>query len=96
MIYETDGRYFEWDEIKAMINEVKHGVRFEKAAKVFFDEYKIIRRDKKHSKTEERYNVIGMAEDVLFVVYTERRENTRIISARLANDIERRLYYGDS
>ena len=61
-----------------------------------YNQYKIIRRDKKHSKAEERYNVIGMAEDVLFVVYTERRENTRIISARLANDIERRLYYGDS
>ena len=89
-------RNFEWDNIKAMINEVKHGVRFEKAALVFSDEYKIIQRDEKHSRFEERFSVIGMVEDVLFVVYTERKENLRIISARRANENERSLYYGDS
>ena len=34
--------------------------------------------------------------DVLFVVYTERADTTRIISARLAEPFERRIYYGDS
>ena len=34
-----------------------------------------------------------IADDVLFVVYTERRNRIRIISARLANDMERRKYY---
>ncbi len=91
-----NGRQFEWDEIKAMMNVAKHGVYFEDAARVFDDEYKIIRPDKKHSQTEERFQVIGMVDDVLFVIYTERREFTRIISARHATEKERREYYGDN
>ncbi len=39
------------------------------------------------------YNTIGMVEDVLFVVYTERKDRLRIISARLANKKERSMYY---
>ena len=40
--------------------------------------------DVEHSINEDRYNTIGMVHDVLFVVYTERKENIRLISARLA------------
>lgn len=43
---------------------------------------------------EDRFITIGMANEILFVVYTERQENIRLISARLANAQERRLYYG--
>lgn len=82
--------------MKAMLNEMKHGVAFEDAARVFGDEYKITRRDKEHSQTEERWQTIGMVDDVLFVVHTERSERTRLISAREANDKERNDYYGDS
>jgi hypothetical protein len=46
-----------------------------------------------HSIVEDRYNTIGMVQDVLFVVYTERKENTRLISARLATKTERSIYY---
>mgnify|MGYP001076225180 CR=1 FL=1 len=35
---------------------------------------------------------IGMVNDVLFVVYTERKQNIRLISARLANKTERSIY----
>ena len=42
---------------------------------------------------EDRYNTIGMVNDVLFVVYTERKDNIRIISARLATKTERSIYY---
>lgn len=38
---------------------------------------------------DDRYNTIGMVEDVLFVVYTGRKEKVRLISARLATDKER-------
>lgn len=38
-------------------------------------------------------NTIGMVNDILFVVYTERKENIRIISARLATKTERSIYY---
>ena len=58
------GRWFEWDEIKSMINESKHGVTFQDAALVFEDEYKITRKDIKHSQNEERFQTIGMVEDV--------------------------------
>ncbi len=42
---------------------------------------------------EDRYIAIGMGGDVLFVVFTGRGENIRLISARLATEKERRLYY---
>jgi len=35
-----------------------------------------------------------MVNKVLFVVYTERGEKTRIISARVADKAEKRSYYG--
>ncbi len=49
--------------------------------------------DFEHSTDEDRYIAIGMVGDVLFVVFTERSERIRIISARLATEAERRLYY---
>ena len=49
--------------------------------------------DMEHSINEDRYNTIGMVNDILFVVYTERKENIRLISARLATKTERSIYY---
>ncbi len=49
--------------------------------------------DLEHSVEEDRYNTIGMVYDVLFVVYTERKDNIRLISARLATKTERSIYY---
>ncbi len=84
---------FEWDEDKAALNLKKHGVRFETAARVFEDEDRIEFYDSAHSTEEDRYNTIGMVDSVLFVVYTERKNRVRLISARPANSKERRLYY---
>jgi len=39
-----------------------------------------------------RYQTMGYYKDVLFVVYTERDDSTRIISARIAEPFERRIY----
>lgn len=87
---------FEWDEEKAKLNLQKHGIPFELAVKVFFDENRIEIYDEAHSNTEEeRYITIGLAGKVLFVVYTTRHLKIRMISARLANPMERRAYYGD-
>lgn len=85
---------FEWDEEKADINFKKHGILFETAAKVFLDENRIEVYDETHSIGEERYITIGLAGDVLFVVYTERTPKIRLISARLATARERKIYYG--
>ena len=38
---------------------------------------------------------IGSIGEILFVVYTERDSRIRMISARLATNKERRIYYGD-
>ncbi len=86
---------FEWDDEKAEKNLKKHGVSFETAAKIFYDENRIEIFDEEHSIDEERYITIGMAGEVLFVVYCERRSNIRLISARLATERERRAYYGE-
>lgn len=86
---------FEWDEEKNRINKIKHdGISFEYAVRVFLDEKRIEWYDVNHSTlAEDRWNAIGMVHDVLFVVYTERGERTRIISARRATKEEEREYY---
>lgn len=78
---------FEWDEDKNRMNIRKHKVSFEKAIRVFFDENAVLVADP--CVTEERWDVIGLVDKVLFVVYTERAENViRIISARPATKEE--------
>ena len=90
------GRNFEWDDEKAELNKKKHGITFETAALVFEDEDRVEEFDEFHSDYEDRWQVIGKVENVLFVVYTERQESTRLISAREANAKERRKYYGNN
>ena len=38
---------------------------------------------------------MGFVDDVLFVVYAEREDAIRIISARIAEPFERRIYHGN-
>ena len=87
------GARFEWDAEKNRINDKNHGIDFETASLVFYDENRIEFYDEAHSEREDRYNVIGMVRNILFVVYTERKGSIRIISAREADPKERRLYY---
>ena len=75
------------------INMEKHGIDFDTAVLVFNDLQRIEIYDIEHSIEEDRYNTIGMVNDVLFVVYTERKDNIRLISARLATKLERSIYY---
>ena len=84
---------YEWDEEKAAINLRKHKVSFEDAVYVFQDENRIEFFDAEHSNDEDRYVAIGMVGNVLFVVFTERKDVVRIISARKANSLERSYYY---
>ena len=95
MNISIDGRQFEWDDAKNKINKIKHGINFKTAAKVFNDPYRIEEYDDLHSIDEERWKVIGMVDDVLFVIYTNRDEKIRLISAREATEQERRRYYGN-
>ena len=87
------GRLFEWDSEKALSNVKKHGVSFENAALVFGDNSRIEIFDTEHSIEEERWLTIGMVNAVLCVIYTERNDVTRLISARKATSREKRMYY---
>jgi len=87
---------FEWDENKNKINKKKHdGVSFEIAARVFLDEKRIEKYDALNSKIDEdRYQAIGMVDEVLFVAFTERgADRIRIISARPAEQEEINEYF---
>lgn len=49
--------------------------------------------DFEHSVDEDRYIAIGKVDDVLFTMFTERKDTIRLISARLTTNAERSLYY---
>jgi uncharacterized DUF497 family protein len=88
------GEVFEWDSEKAAINLRKHGVSFPQARVVFQDAFATLDLDSGSDRGEERYIIVGMAEQrLLTVVYTERQDRIRLISARGATSRERHEYY---
>lgn len=87
---------FEWDDAKAAANLAKHGVSFEMARDAFGDPFLIEWIDESANYGELRFCALGMVEGrLLFVAYTLRAGRVRIISARLAERGERRLYHND-
>jgi uncharacterized DUF497 family protein len=88
---------FERDDTKAARNRAKHGVGFEAARAVFEDFHVVEQTDDRRDYGEPRYVAIGMVDGRLIsVVYTMRSEHIRIISVRLAERRERRLYHEGS
>ena len=89
---------FEWDPAKARSNLRKHGVSFEEARSVFYDEYATQFEDEENSEGEERFLMLGLSNElrVLIVCHCEREsgEVIRIISARKATKKEREYYRG--
>lgn len=77
---------FEWDPPKAASNLDKHGVSFEEAQSVFYDEFAVQFFDEEHSMSEERFLLLGMSNGarLLLVCHCEREPGNviRIISAR--------------
>jgi uncharacterized DUF497 family protein len=88
------GLTFEWDSDKAAQNLKKHGVSFEEASTVFADPLSLTIPDPLHSEVEDRFVMNGLSHRgrQLVVVYTERGERIRIISARAATPRERKIY----
>ena len=85
---------FEWDDIKAAENVRHHGVSFAQAAQAFRDPFAVEWIDLRKGYGEERIILLGMSgNQVLTVVYTERAERIRIISARRATKYEQDHYY---
>lgn len=95
---EVDGRQFDWDRSKNIININKHGISFKEAASVFQDENSIELDDLEHSYDEDRFVVIGKSRRLRLVVvchcYRENDTIIRLISAREANNDEAELYEG--
>ena len=91
--YELGEYKFVWDSEKAKINKQKHKVSFETAARVFLDENQIDNYDIAYSNDEERIKIIGRVGKILSVIYTERGDRNRIISARHATKDEEDEYY---
>ena len=85
---------FEWDEAKAKSNLRKHRVSFEEASTVFRDPLSLTIDDPDHSNDEDRFITLGESNmnRMLVVVFTERDDRIRIISARPASRRERRQY----
>lgn len=87
---------FEWDDRKNAQNIRKHGVSFEEARTVFFDENAVVITDPDHSEHEERFVLLGLSGllRVLVVCHCYRRRGNviRLISARRANQKERQGY----
>ena len=86
----------EWDEDKNEKNKREHNLGFEVAQYVFTDPERLERFDRSEGNIsgEERWQTLGKVGPVFFVVYTERGENKRIITARAADKTERRSYNG--
>ena len=93
IFYELGDYKFVWDSEKAEINKRKHGVSFNVAVHVFLDKNKLDDFDELHSDFEERNKIIGRAGNILTVIYTERGDRNRIISARRATKKEEESYY---
>ena len=88
------GFLFEHDPEKAAKNSLKHGISFGEAQTVFTDPLVLESTDSEHSVEEERLLLIGQSfrRRLLYVVFTQRGDAVRIISARKATKHERRLY----
>ncbi len=89
---------FDWDDRKSLRNKKKHGISFEEATSVFYDEFAILIDDPEHSLDEERFILLGLSSTLRILVvchcYREADDVIRIISARKATRVERGDYRG--
>ena len=90
------GIHFEWDRKKAALNRRKHGVSFEEAQTVFYDEHALEFFDPDHSDREDRFIMLGLKFQLRLLVVChcvrEAQSAIRIISARRATRHEAETY----
>ena len=87
---------FSWDESKSITNLKKHKISFEEAKTVFYDDNARLIHDPEHSKTEDRYILLGLSSQLRLLVvvhiYNKQDEQIRIISARKTTKTESKHY----
>jgi uncharacterized DUF497 family protein len=88
---------FAWDKAKGVANRKKHGVSFEEASTVFYDDNALLIGDPDHSEDEDRFFLLGISIRLRILVvchcYRAMQEVIRIISAREADRSEHDEYY---
>ncbi len=89
---------FEWDTNKAVSNKKKHGVSFEEARSVFYDEFAVQFFDEENAESEDRFLMLGFSDEARLVIVChcerDRGNAIRIISARKATKNEEKYYPG--
>jgi len=89
---------FQWDEKKNRLNQKEHGVSFEEARSVFYDENAVQYYDPDHSDEEDRFLMLGLSRKLRLLIvshcYREDESVIRVISARKAVGNERKEYPG--
>jgi uncharacterized DUF497 family protein len=87
---------FEWNEAKNKANVQKHGVSFEEAKSVFFDEFALLIADPDHSEVEDRFVLLGLSAKLRLLLvchcFEVDKGLIRVISCRKANRREIPLY----
>ena len=85
---------FDWDKGNLEKNWIKHKVHFKEAEEIFFNNPLKIFPDFKHLGTEERFVALGKTNlgKKLTIIFTLRKEEIRIISARTQSKKERGEY----
>jgi len=86
----------EWDEAKNKVNSQKHGISFEEAESVFFDEYALLIADPDHSENEDRFVLLGLSAKLRLLLdchcFEVDDDLIRVISCRKAKRKEMSLY----
>lgn len=84
---------YEWDENKRLENYKKHGIDFIDACQIFDDIHFIIPSSKIKGREQRRVAIGLLKEKEVLVVFTERYDKKRIISARRAKRKERKRFW---
>jgi uncharacterized DUF497 family protein len=90
---------FDWDNNKNQSNIAKHGISFEEAITIFDDPNILNYEDTRFNYRETRFVSIGQIilvtqekTVIIVVIHTQRNQTIRLISARKANERERKRY----
>ena len=85
---------FDWDDANIEKNEKKHDLKWQIIEEIFFNKPLLVVEDHKHSVDECRCFALGITDEkhMLFVVFTKRKTKIRVISARLMNKKEKKIY----
>ena len=88
--------FFDWSEAKNKANVRKHGVSFEEAKSVFFDEHALLIADPDHSESEDRFVLLGLSVKLRLLLvchcFEVDDDLIRVISCRKATRKEMSLY----